>query len=344
MIKIKNRIINFNSEPFIIPEIGINHNGKLETAFKIVDSAKRAGAEVIKHQTHEIDDEMSEEAKKIKPGNSRKNIFSIIKESSLSEEKEYKLFKYVESKKMIYLSTPFSRKAVDRLIKFGVSAFKIGSGEMSNYPLLDYVSKFKKPLIVSTGLHNLKQVRKTFYFLKKRKIKFAFLHTTNIYPTNDKLLRLNSILQLKKIFPDTVIGLSDHTGDILSSIVGLSLGAKIIEKHFVHNKKIRGPDISSSIDENQLKKLIINSKRISKQIKGNKNHLLKEEEVTRRFAFASVVSFKDIKKGEKFSKKNLWVMRPGTGSFSSEKLEYLYGRYAKKNIKKNKQINKNDIR
>ena len=131
MIKIKNRIINFNSEPFIIPEIGINHNGKLETAFKIVDSAKRAGAEVIKHQTHEIDDEMSEEAKKIKPGNSRKNIFSIIKESSLSEEKEYKLFKYVESKKMIYLSTPFSRKAVDRLIKFATV-----SGTSVSYKLI----------------------------------------------------------------------------------------------------------------------------------------------------------------------------------------------------------------
>ena len=140
MLKIKNRIINFNSKPLIIPELGINHGGNIEKAIKIVDAAKRAGAEIIKHQTHIAEDEMSIEAKKILPGNSKKNIFSIIKNNSLNEEDEYKLLKYVESKKMIFISTPFSRKAVDRLVKFNIPAFKIGSGEMSNFPLLDYVS------------------------------------------------------------------------------------------------------------------------------------------------------------------------------------------------------------
>ena len=344
MIKIKNRIIGDNSKPLIIPEIGINHGGKIETAFNIVDAAKNSGAEIIKHQTHTIDDEMSNEAKKIKPGNSKNNIFSIIKKNSLTEEEEFKLFKYVEKKGMIFLSTPFSRNAVDRLIKFGVSAFKIGSGEMSNFPLLDYVSKFKKPLIVSTGLHNLSQVKKTFLFLKKKRTKFALLHTTNIYPTNDKHLRLNSIHQLKCHFPKTIIGLSDHTGDLLSSIVALSLGAKIIEKHFVSKKNMQGPDISSSIDQKQLKELINISNRVPNQIKGNKNNLLKEEEVTRRFAFASVVSTRKILKGDKFSKNNIWVMRPGTGYFASDKLKSLYGRKALKNINKNVQIKKNDFR
>ena len=175
MLKIENRVISSNSDPLIIPEIGINHNGNLNLAFKIVDAAKRAGAEIIKHQTHTIDDEMSEEAKKIKPGNSKKNIFSIIKNNSLSLEDEYKLFKYIKSKKMIYLSTPFSKNAVDRLIKFGVSTFKVGSGEMSNFPLLDYISKFKKTLIVSTGLHNIEQVSKTYKFLKKKKSQICFI-------------------------------------------------------------------------------------------------------------------------------------------------------------------------
>ena len=344
MIKIKNRIISNNSKPLIIPEIGINHGGKIETAFKIVDAAKNSGAEIIKHQTHTIDDEMSEEAKKIRPGNSKNDIFSIIKKNSLNKEEEFKLFRYVEKKGMIFLSTPFSRNAVDRLIKFGVSAFKIGSGEMSNYPLLDYVSKFEKPLIVSTGLHNLRQVKKTFLFLKKRKTKFALLHTTNIYPTSDKHLRLNSISQLKKIFPKTIIGLSDHTGDLLSSTIALSFGAKIIEKHFVSKMNLKGPDISSSIDQNQLKELINLSNRIPIQIKGNKNKLLKEEEVTRRFAFASVVSTRKILKGERFSKKNIWVMRPGTGHFTSDKLKNLYGKKAVKIIKKNIQIKKNDFK
>lgn len=343
MIKIKNRVISNNSDPLIIPEIGINHNGNLGLAFKIVDAAKRAGAEIVKHQTHVVEDEMSEEAKRIKPGNSNKNIFSIIKNSSLSAEDEYKLFKYVEKKEMIYLSTPFSKKAVDRLVKFGVSAFKVGSGEMSNFPLIDYISKFQKPMIVSTGLHNIKQVKKTYNFLKKKKIKFALLHTTNIYPTSDSLLRLNSIIQLKNIFPKTIIGLSDHTGDLLSSIIALSLGANIIEKHFVNKKNLKGPDITSSIDEYQLKKLIIDSKRVKHQLDGNKNNLIKQEDVTRKFAFASVVSTRKILKGEKFSEKNLWVMRPGTGDYKSDELRKIFGKIAKRNIRKKVQIKKNDF-
>jgi len=157
--KIKNRLISDNHKPLIVPEIGINHGGSIEVAVKIVDAAKRAGAEIIKHQTHLPEDEMSSEAKKIKPGNSQKNIFSIIKSCALNLEDEYKLFKYVNKKKMIFLSTPFSKLAVDRLVKFGVSAFKIGSGEMNNYPLLNYISKQKKPMIISTGMNDIKSVK-----------------------------------------------------------------------------------------------------------------------------------------------------------------------------------------
>ena len=344
MLTIENRKISKNNQPLIIPEIGINHLGKLNLAFKIVDEAKKAGAEIIKHQTHTIEDEMSIEAKNIKPGNSKKDIYSIIKDNSLSEEDEFKLFKYVKSKKMIYISTPFSRTAVDRLVKLNVPAFKIGSGEMSNYPLLDYICKFKKPLIVSTGMHDMKQIQKTSNFLVKRSMNFALMHTTNIYPTSDNLLRLSGVTQLKKKFPKTTIGLSDHTGDLLSSIVGMTLGADIVEKHFVHSKKIKGPDISSSIDGKQLEKLIDVSKRIKLQLQGDKTFNLKQEEVTRRFAFASVVATTDIKKGDILSKKNLWVMRPGTGYFKSSALTELYGKKTLKNIAKNTQIKKNDIK
>ncbi len=343
MFKINSLEISLKSKPIVLPEIGINHNGSLETAFKIVDAAKRAGAKIIKHQTHIPIDEMSEEAKKIKPGNSKKNIFRIIKSSSLDEEKEYKLLKYVKSKKMIFISTPFSRLAVDRLVRFKVPAFKIGSGEMSNFPLLEYICKFKKPLLVSTGMHSLIEVSKTYNFLKKKKIKFALLHTTNLYPSKDQYLRLNSIIEMRKNFPEIPIGISDHTPDLLSSIIGVSLGAKIIEKHFVYDKKkISGPDINASIDEKQLKDLINVVDRTCIQLKGNKTRL-KEEQVTRNFAFSSVISLKEIKKGEKFSKKNLWVKRPGTGHFSSHQLSNLYGKVAKKKIKENTQLKKKDV-
>ena len=342
-IKIENRLISLNHKPLIVPEIGINHNGSLEIAFKIVDAAKRAGAEIIKHQTHIPEDEMSIEAKKIKPGNSNKNIYEIISKASLSAEDEFKLFNYIKKKKMIFLSTPFSREAVDRLTKFGVNAFKIGSGEMNNFPLIDYITKFNKPMIISTGMHSTENVRKLVGFLSKKKTKFALMHTTNLYPTPNKLVRLNSITELKKNFPNLVIGLSDHTETNHSSLGAVALGACIIEKHFVDHKKRKGPDIKSSIDEKGLKELIKDCEIIFVQRGGSKN-LLAEEQITRNFAFASVVSIKEIKKGEILSHKNIWVKRPGNGDFAADKFEKILGKIAIKNIKKNIQIKKSDIR
>ena len=342
MIKIKNRIISNDSKPLIIPEIGINHGGKIETAFKIIDAAKKAGAEIIKHQTHTIDDEMSNEAKKIKPGNSRDNIFSIIKKNSLMEEEEYKLFKYVEKNKMIFLSTPFSRNAVDRLIKFGVSAFKIGSGEMSNFPLLDYVSKFKKPLIVSTGLHNIKQVKKTFSFLKKKNTKFALLHTTNIYPTANNLVRLGAMTELQLSFPEALFGLSDHTLTNHACFGAVAMGASILERHYTDSMKREGPDIINSMDPKAAKELVEGSK-ILKMERGGSKGPIEEEKPVIDFAYASVVTIKDIKQGEIFSKENLWVKRPGSGPLFASDFKNILGKKASKNIIQDSHLKHTDI-
>ena len=342
IFKIEKRLISINHKPLIVPEIGINHNGSLELAFKIVDAAKKAGAEIIKHQTHIPEDEMSNEAKKIKPGNSNKNIYDIISKTCLNEEDEFKLFNYVKKRKLIFLSTPFSRAAADRLIKFGINAFKIGSGEMNNLPLLGYISKFKKSMIISTGMHSIENVKKTVNFLKSKKSKFALMHTTNLYPTPNKLVRLKSITELRKTFASTIIGLSDHTETNHSSLGAIALGACIIEKHFIDNKKRKGPDIKSSIDENGLKQLIKDCDIIYNQRNGGKT-FLKQEQVTRNFAFSSVVSIKNIKKGEKLTLKNIWVKRPGTGHFPAIKFKKVLGKRALKNIRANYQIKKNDI-
>tara|TARA_B100000965_G_scaffold401341_1_gene425006 strand:- start:1707 stop:2756 length:1050 start_codon:yes stop_codon:yes gene_type:complete len=337
IFKIEKRLIGKNYKPLIIPEMGINHGGSIEVAFKIVDAAKRAGAEIIKHQTHIPDDEMSSEAKFIKPGNSNKSIYNIISKNSLSLEDEYKLFKYTKKKSLIFLSTPFSRLAADRLIKFGVKAFKIGSGEFNNIPFLDYVCKFKLPMIISTGMHSIKNVKKTVKYLIKKKVNFSLLHATNLYPTPDHLVRLDSLLDIKKNFPKRVFGLSDHTRTNYSSYGAISLGASIIEKHFTDHKMRKGPDIPASIDEKELKQLINGCNILSLQRGGKKDHL-KQEQVTRNFAFASVVTTKNIKKGEKFSKKNIWVKRPGTGEIKAEKYYKILGKKSKKDIKKNIQI------
>ena len=227
-------------------------------------------------------------------------------------EEEFKLKKYTESLGLEYLSTPFSKKAVDRLNKLKVKAFKIGSGECNNYPLIEYICKFRKPVILSTGMNTLKQIKITTNILKKNRIEFAINHCTNIYPSDYCHARLNFIDVLKKSYPNTLIGLSDHSRDNLTAVMAMSKGVKLIERHFVDTKK--GPDISSSMSFEDLKDLIKVSKNIFSAHQ-SKNEILKDEINVSKFAFASVVSTKEIKKGEKFSTKNLWVKRPGTGDF-----------------------------
>lgn len=339
-LKIGNRIVGEKHHPLIIAEIGINHNGSLDEAISIAESAIKAGAEVIKHQTHIIDDEMIPYAKKIKPGNSNKSIYEIISKCALNEKDEKKLMKHITNLKKIFISTPFSRAAANRLQKFNVPAFKIGSGECNNYPLIEHVAKFKKPIILSTGMNSIEQIKPAVKILRRNRVKYALLHCTNIYPTPPELVRLNCLSELKKNFKDAVIGLSDHTSSNFSSYGALALGASIIEKHFVDNKSKKGPDIACSMDQDDLKKLIEGSKIISLARRPGKKESLKEETKTINFAFASVVSIKDIFPGEKLNKKNIWVKRPGLGDFLAKDFQRLIGKKVKSKIKKDEFIKK----
>lgn len=343
-IKIGNLKVGPKFDPLIIAEIGINHNGSIERAIKIADSAIRSGAKIIKHQTHVVEDEMSEEAKKIVPGNSSKNIYDIIKKCALDEENEYRLMKYIQRKKKIFISTPFSRKAVDRLEKFKVPAYKIGSGECNNYLLVEYVASKRKPIILSTGMNSIKTIKPATKILEKYKTPYALLHCTNIYPTPAKLVRLDDIITLQKNFPKAVIGLSDHTSDIYSALASVALGASIIEKHYVDSKKFKGPDISASMDKDELKKLIFGSKIIFQAKGSNKKNPLKEEQKTIDFAFASVAATKNIKIGEKLSLNNFFLMRPGGGDFNIKNYKKLIGKKVNKFIKKNTQIKRDHLK
>tara|TARA_A100001388_G_C28761420_1_gene498063 strand:- start:175 stop:1221 length:1047 start_codon:yes stop_codon:yes gene_type:complete len=338
-IKIGSRKIGPEFKPLVIFELGINHNGSLKLAKKIVDEAIKIGAEVIKHQTHIPDDEMSIEAKKIIPINSKKNIYDLIEKCSLNELEELQLKKYIEKKGAIFLSTPFSRKAVDRLVKFKVKAFKIGSGECNNFPLVDYIASFKKPIIISTGMNNIGSIRKAIQVIKKRKVQFAILHTTNLYPTLYSEVRLNALIELKKKFPNTVIGLSDHTGDNYTSYAAIAMGASIIEKHFIDKSSRKGPDVSASVNTKKMLELLKGINLIHKALPGSIKPVQREKK-TANFAFASVVSNLDIKKGDKLTKDNIWVRRPGTGDYSAGEYYSLLGKKIKKDVKKNTQIKK----
>lgn len=339
-ITISGRKIGAGYSPFIIAEIGINHNGDIDKAKKMIDDARRSGAECVKFQCHIIDDEMI--PNNIVPPNANESIWAMMKRCSFSEEEEIILKNYTEKLDMIYLNTPFSRAAADRLEKMDIKAYKIGSGECNNIPLLEHIASFKKPIILSTGMNNIQDISKSVKILENKRVNYALLHVTSMYPTPYEKVRLGALLELKKTFPSTVIGLSDHSYGNYTCFAAVVLGASILEKHFTSNKRWKGPDIPISIDPLELSDLIKGSKAIHKAL-GGKKTVLPEEQPTIDFAYASVVTTNYINKGEKFSKENIWVKRPGTGEIRAINYKTILNKTAKMNIKKNTQLRRNMI-
>jgi N-acetylneuraminate synthase len=330
-IVIAGRRIGPAHPPLVVAEIGINHEGSLQTAFEMVDAAKRAGVEVVKHQTHVVEDEMSGAAKKVIPGNATVSIYEIMKRCALSEEDERKLKDYVESKGLIFISTPFSRAAADRLKRMNVPAYKIGSGECNNYPLLKHIASVGRPIILSTGMNTLDSVRKAVDIFEAANVPYALMHTTNLYPTPPHLVRLGAMVELGKAFPKAVIGLSDHTTDNVACLGAVALGASILERHFTDRMDRVGPDIVCSMDEQRCRELIQQSRTLHTELGGTKGPA-KEEQVTIDFAFATVVTIAPVRKGEVFTMKNLWVKRPGTGKIPAERFESILGKTASRDI------------
>ena len=341
-IEIAGRKIGQDYTPFVIAEIGINHEGSLKVAKEMVDAAFRAGVECIKHQTHIVDDEMSGAAKKVIPGNSDVSIYEIMKRCALNEDDEIELKEYVESKGMIFISTPFSRAASERLEKMNVVAYKIGSGECNNYPLLEHIATFGKAVILSTGMNTIKSVAKAVEIFEKANVPLALLHTTNLYPTPVHLVRFGAMKELSEAFPKNVFGLSDHTLTNHACLGAVALGASILERHFTDHKERTGPDIVCSMDENDCKELITGSDLIW-QMRGGTKEPAKEEQVTIDFAFATVVTIKPIKKGENFTKENIWVKRPGTGDILAESYNEILGKKALNNIETDTHLNWSNI-
>ena len=341
-IEIQGRKIGPNYPPLVIAEIGINHEGSLKVAKEMVDAAARAGVEVVKHQTHIVEDEMSSAAKKVIPGNADVSIYEIMERCSLNEADETELKAYVESKGMIFISTPFSRKAAIRLEKMGVSAYKIGSGECNNYPLLEHIASFNKPVILSTGMNTIESITKAVAIFNKASVPVALLHTTNLYPTPPHLVRLGAMTQLAQAFPNHVFGLSDHTITNHACLGAVALGASILERHFTDHMQRTGPDIVCSMDETACKDLITGSN-LMWQMRGGKKEPSKEEQVTIDFAFATVCSIAPIQKGEILTKDNIWVKRPGTGEILAENFNSLLGKTALKDIESDEQLSWNDF-
>ena len=338
--KISNYKIGVKYPVFIIAEAGINHNGSLSIAKKMVDVAKSSGVSCIKFQTHIANEEMIQT--NMLPGKiSKRTLWNIIKDCELSDTSEEKLFKYCKQKKILALSTPFSISAVERLEKLSVPAYKIGSGEITNIPFLNQVAKTNKPIILSSGMSTLNEIKIALKIFKKNCNPISLLHTTSIYPTQYKDVRLGLIEKYKKLF-GIPIGISDHSIGIYTAIASVGLGASIIEKHFTLDKKMDGPDQKISLSPDELSELVIGCNAI-KSAMGNTKSILPDEKPVMKFARESVVTIKNISSGQIFTTKNISTKRPGDGKIPAKSYLKILGKKAKKSIKNNVQLSPNDV-
>jgi sialic acid synthase SpsE len=339
-LRVGKRVIGPGSPPLVIAEIGINHEGSLDKAIQMVDDAQAAGCECVKFQSHVIDDEMI--PNHVVPGNASESIWDIMSRCAFDEEQEIRIKKYVDGKGLIYLSTPFSRAAAERLERMQVPWYKIGSGECNNYPLIDHVASYGKPIILSTGMNDLRSIAPAVAILRRRRVAFALLHCTSMYPTPYDKVRLGGMAALGREFSDAVLGLSDHSIGNYTCFAAVALGASIVEKHFTSDKSWPGPDVPISLDPRELADLVLGTRAIFAATGGTKE-ILPEEQPTIDFAYACVVATRDIAEGEVFGRDNLWVKRPGTGEIKALHYEVLLGRRARRAVRMNDQLKWQDI-
>lgn len=336
-MKIGNRSIGPNEPPLIIAEIGINHGGNLDVAKSMVDLIVHSGCECVKHQTHIIEDEMTEEAKAIFPPNANKSIWDVMKECSLKLDEEQELKEYAENLGLIWISTPFSRMAADFLDEIDVPAFKIGSGEADNLPLINHIAQKGKPIIMSTGMQSIKSLKNSVNILEKSGVEYALLECTNLYPSPPEIVSLQGIQELKAAFPKALVGFSDHSIGPHIALASVALGACIIERHFTDTRYRSGPDITCSMDPAELRLLVDRSIEIHKALMNPKQRTEPEESVY-KFARASVVADRDLAAGHIITEKDIWVRRPGSGEIPGYKYNDIIGKKLRLDVKKNHQF------
>jgi len=347
LIKIKNHIINKNSKPFLVAEAGINHNGKIENALKMVQVAKNCGLDAIKFQTFKTEEFVKDSHQKYTYYSQGKKItesmFDMFKRTEFSK-KEWKLIKNkCDEEKIIFLSTPQNKTDLDLLLELDIPAIKVGSDDSTNFPLLEDYSKTGLPIIVSSGMSDLSDICKTLESIGTFEgYPTVLLVTTSQYPTPPKDANLLKIKTLGKLFEHMPIGFSDHTRGTLASTLALALGACFFEKHFTLDHNLSGPDHWFSEDPRGLESW-------AKNIKKSKTFLgsfiitpTKKEENMKKIARRSIVSLRKINKRDKLSNKNIGLRRPGTG-FNSKFFKKIKGLTASKNISKNKIITYGDF-
>ena len=325
---------------FIIAEAGVNHNGDIKLAKKLINVAKDAGADAVKFQTFKAKDVVTQNAEKAeyqKETTGEGSQYEMIKKLELTEEDFMELADYAKEKDILFLSSPFDKKSVDLLDEITVPAYKIASGEITNFPLLKHIAKKGKPIILSTGMATLGEVEEALNVIRSEGVEdVILLHCVSNYPARIEDVNLRAMETLKQAFKIPV-GFSDHTVGITASIAAVALGACVIEKHFTLDRKLLGPDHKASLEPNELKEMVKTIRDLEKALGDGIKRPTKDEVEIKRVARRSIVAKEDMSKGIIITEDMLDVKRPGTG-IPPKYMEMIVGRKAKENIKKDEII------
>lgn len=327
----------------VIAEVGVNHNGSIETAKELIDIASEYGADIVKFQTFSADKLVTHDAPKAKyQVENTKNSdsqFKMLKKLELSRDSFIELSDYCFEKNIEFLSTGFDQQNTKFLVDIGIKRIKIPSGEINNLPLLKYISQFKLPIILSTGMATLDEVRESLEFLYKKGVKkqdITLLHCTSQYPTPLEHVNLKAMQTMKKTF-NINVGYSDHTLNYETPIAAIAMGAKIIEKHFTLSRSMEGPDHAASLEPKELKHMITSIRNTEMLLGSEEKEPTSIEKENIKVARKSIVAFKNIPAGKVIEESDLDTKRPGSG-ISPMEWENIIGTKAKKDFKKDDQI------
>jgi len=342
-IEFENKIIGLNHPCYIIAEIGINHNGDLITAKKLIDAAVFAGADAVKFQKRDLESIYQKQILEDPSLDSQGTeiLIDVLHQVEFNEDDFNKIIDYCNEKQITFLCTPWDIPSVDFLEKLNVPGYKIASADMTNFPLLKYISQTKKPLIISTGMSTMEEIEKTVDFVKDKNIQFLLLHCNSTYPSSIEMLNLDLIPILRKQF-DIPIGYSGHESDIIPSLTAANMGAVLIERHITLDKTMDGLDQSASLEPHEFKKLV-ELIRLSEKAKGKPIKKMTRGEILQREVLGkSIICSSEIKKDEIFSEKNIQVKTPARG-LSPQYYYDLIGKKSLRNIKKNEYLQEEDL-
>lgn len=334
-VEISNKNIGPREPCFIVAEAGVNHNGEVRLAKKLIDVAKKAGADAVKFQVFKAENTVTRTAEKAayqKRGTEKGSQYKMLKKLELTESEFKQLADYAKTKKIIFLASAFDMKSVDLLDRLKVPAFKIPSGEITNFPLLKHIARKGKPIIMSTGMSNLGEVEEALKAIREEGVNdVILLHCVSDYPAKVEESNLRAMETLKRIF-GLPVGLSDHTLGITVPIAAVALGAAVIEKHFTLDKKLPGPDHKASLEPKELGEMVACIREVERALGNGIKKPIKSEEAVKKTVRRSIVARVNIPKGTAIAEHMLNLKRPGTG-LEPKYLKKVVEKRAKKDIK-----------